>query len=271
MKASLLLILLLALSACSIHLSDQNFIRETNRNAAPAQINQPASGYQLNLEELTLEDGTSVRGYSYQSNTNTLSVLYYLGNAGEASETMDFIQKFAESQELNIYIFDRRGYGRSDGDAAGKHLKKDALAVYDFVAQTQNKIVVHGHSLGSFEASSVAAARPVAGLVLETPATNPQDMIDELFPWYLKLISNITLDETLNEFDNLVAVAQSTSPLLVLAAGKDQETTIGMAQDILTASASSQKTLVVFDDASHNNVPMQDSFEQAYSEFVKTL
>ena len=94
-------------------------------------------------------------------------VIYFGGNAEEVSWTL------AERRwppDVTLVAVNYRGYGRSDGAPGEPELKADALAIHDAVAARPDvdprRIVVFGRSLGTAVAVHVAAARPVAGVVV---------------------------------------------------------------------------------------------------------
>lgn len=78
-----------------------------------------------------------------------------------------------------------RGYAGSTGAPSGAGLAVDALAAYDELRRRvpDAPVLVHGHSLGSWPAVSVAAARPVLALYLEAPFRSMASLVAGLFPW----------------------------------------------------------------------------------------
>lgn len=78
-----------------------------------------------------------------------------------------------------------RGYPGSTGSPSEAGLAIDARAAYDWLASRHKpeRIVIHGHSLGSGVAISLAAQVPARALVLEAPFTAAVDVAAERFPW----------------------------------------------------------------------------------------
>ncbi len=77
-----------------------------------------------------------------------------------------------------------RGYGGSTGTPTEPGLIADGEAAYKFAAArySAKQIVVWGYSLGSGVAVRLAAAHPVAKLVLEAPYTSAADVAAARFP-----------------------------------------------------------------------------------------
>ena len=98
------------------------------------------------------------------------TVIYFGGNAEEVSWTL---AERRWPRDVTLVAVNYRGYGRSGGAPGEPELKADALAIHDAVAARTDvdprRIVVFGRSLGTAVAVHVAAARPVAGVVLASP------------------------------------------------------------------------------------------------------
>jgi uncharacterized protein len=77
-----------------------------------------------------------------------------------------------------------RGYRGSRARPPAPGLLHDADAAYEFAASRHpaERIVLWGHSLGSGVAVALAAARPVAKLILEAPVTSTVDVARRMFP-----------------------------------------------------------------------------------------
>src|SRR2546427_144271 len=94
---------------------------------------------------LTTTDGVRINGWFVPAPTNAaVTVLFCHGNAGNISHRSE---KLALLHELgaNVFIFDYRGYGRSEGvpDERGTYL--DAEAGYQYLAKKPGRIIVYGH------------------------------------------------------------------------------------------------------------------------------
>ena len=78
-----------------------------------------------------------------------------------------------------------RGYAGSTGTPTETGLVIDALAAYDELRRREPAapVLVHGHSLGTWPAVTVASARPVLALYLEAPFRSMASLVSGLFPW----------------------------------------------------------------------------------------
>ena len=86
----------------------------------------------------------------------------------------------------SVFIFDYRGYGRSEGRPSEDGTYLDGQAAHQWVRQrgfTATNIIVLGESLGGGIASEVALREPSGGLILQSTYTSVTDLGAELFPW----------------------------------------------------------------------------------------
>jgi pimeloyl-ACP methyl ester carboxylesterase len=173
---------------------------------------------------------------------------------------------------VNALLWDYRGYGRSDGSPGVDELKHDALAVYDSLRARHDvspeRLLVWGHSLGSFLATHVATEREVAGVVLENPATAVDDWVGHLIPWYVRLFLGVDVDPALRGESNLKRVRTLEAPLLMVAGAEDNVTNPDMARQLHEAAGSADKKLIVVEDGGHNGLYDDPEVREAYRDLV---
>ena len=134
-------------------------------------------------------DGIELNGWFFPASTNShrprLAVLVCHGNAGNISHRLDTCIALLATG-VNVFVFDYRGYGRSQGRPSEEGTYRDAQAAYHWLRQKGfpgANIVAFGESLGGGVAAELAAREPVGGLVLQSTFTSIPDMGAELFPW----------------------------------------------------------------------------------------
>ncbi len=100
------------------------------------------------------EDGTSLHGWYFKSllkpeETSNCTILFFHGNAQNLS-THFFTLYSAPSQGYDYFIFDYRGYGRSEGKPTPAGTVADGRAAIKWLHERdpKRKIVVFGQSLG---------------------------------------------------------------------------------------------------------------------------
>jgi hypothetical protein len=195
------------------------------------------------------------------------TVLFFGGNGFYLVQSRGYVEALTDFP-VNVVLFDYRGYGKSTGEPAVEAFKGDALRMYDFAVDSlgadPDRMIVHGHSLGTFMASHTARERSVAGVVLENPATDVEGWIDGLAPWFVRLFVDFDIAESLKGESNLRTVRSLDVPLLVLAGEEDQVTRPDMARTLHEEAVSSAKQLVVVDSMGHNHLYRDGKYRQAY-------
>ena len=134
-------------------------------------------------------DGVELNGWFYPAGTNShrpkLAVLVCHGNAGNISHRLDTCVALLATG-VNVFVFDYRGYGRSQGRPSEEGTYRDAQAAYQWLRQkgfAGTNIIAFGESLGGGVAAELAVREPVGGLVLQSTFTSITDIGAELFPW----------------------------------------------------------------------------------------
>jgi len=87
------------------------------------------------------------------------------------------------AQRLGVEVVgvEYTGYGRATGTPSARNTCADATAAYDFIRAQgvpASKIVAYGQSVGSGPACTLAASKPLGGLVLHSPLMSGIQVVD---------------------------------------------------------------------------------------------
>jgi len=110
---------------------------------------------------------------------------------------------------LNVFIFDYRGYGLSQGSPSESGLRMDIKAAYDYLIQERGispeNIILYGESLGGAVVIDLAQRVNIGALITEEAFTSVKDMIGQAMPFlpYFLLSSR---------FDSISKIKISRSP-----------------------------------------------------------
>lgn len=144
-------------------------------------------------------DGVKLHGWYFPS-TNGVSAPVFLfchGNAGNIGDRLDAAAALLETGAA-VFLFDYRGFGRSEGRPSEQGTYLDAHAAYGWLIKrghTGGRVVLFGESLGGGVASELAAGARVGGLILQSTFTSLVEVGTELFPWLpVRWISSIRYD-----------------------------------------------------------------------------
>ncbi len=154
------------------------------------------SDYDIEYEDVKFssQDQVLLNGW-FVKGTNGMVILFCHGNFGNISLRMDIIQELS-LLGYNVFIFDYRGFGRSNGIPSEEGLYNDVLGAYNYLEGRgfrNNDIVVFGRSLGGVVAIFIASLiKDFRGLIVDSSFSSSQDLSYDLFGFRLPrfIISN---------------------------------------------------------------------------------
>lgn len=129
-------------------------------------------------------------------------LLFFHGNAGNISHRLGSIRIFHDLG-LDVFIFDYRGYGRSEGKPSEEGLYADGRAALGFLLEkgySPEDVIAFGRSLGGAVAAKISSETPPAALILESTFTSLAAMASRaapLFPVRFLLRSGYRTDRIL--------------------------------------------------------------------------
>lgn len=280
--AILFSLVLIGLSACStVKVETRDFIISDQDLQAKNQkiptkelgpLQKRLDDIQFSTQDFRMSDGTMIRGIVHRNPKAQATVILYGNNAFRVAQQGQVLLKSLAHLPLNIVQFDYRGYGRSEGTPSADLLKSDALNVYDEIKLSfPGKIIVHGHSFGSFVAAYVAANRQPDALVLEGTSTSANDFIRAMTPWYAKPFVTFDIEPALLAYDNRMMLSRYHNPLLILVGSKDTVTPVSAAKMLYSSAPSPAKFFHEISAADHMNLIQQSESQTAYGDFIAKL
>jgi pimeloyl-ACP methyl ester carboxylesterase len=189
-------------------------------------------------------------------------VIYFGGNAEEVSWMIE--ETKARTPGVGWLLVSYRGYGGSEGKPSAAAIAADALRWHDYAVEAfkPRQVFVFGRSLGSGAAVQLAAARPLAGVVLVTPFDSLAAVAKRHY-WYLPV--DLLLR---HRFDSIGLAPKITTPLLCLAAERDEVIPPEHARRLFDAWAG-PKQWVVLPGAGHNSTDAVPAFWHSIGEFLR--
>ena len=228
----------------------------------------------LSFDEVTLhtEDDLRLHGWflpAPHSPDVVRTVLVCHGNAGNISHRLDRALFIQSKLNWNVFLFDYRGYGRSEGSPDEKGTYADGRAAYRYLLDRgirPDHIVLFGESLGAAVAVQLAQEKEAAALVLESPFTSIPDMARAVYP-FLPLARWVS-----TRYDNLDKIPSIGMPLLILHGTGDRAVPFEQGERLFRA-ASEPKTFVAIPGAGHNDTFLVggDDYWNAWAELIDSL
>jgi len=196
--------------------------------------------------EIAVADGVTLVAWHAPAKGNRPTILYFHGNAANAANRAPKIETMRENG-FGVFYLNNRGYGGSGGRPTEENNVADAIAAYDHLTGlgiAGGRIVAFGESLGSGQAVRLAAARPVAAVVLEAPLTSTVDVARSTYFW-LPLGLLIT-----DQYDIERNIRSVTAPVLVLHGEQDAVIPVEMGLRVYRA-ANEPKRIELFPQGAH--------------------
>lgn len=192
-------------------------------------------------------------------------IVYFHGNGGNVSYRAARAQ-FFQAEGCGALMVEYRGYGGSTGEPSETNFMADARLMLDRLAAhgyPARRLVLFGESLGSGIAVALAAERPVAGLILDSPYTALVEVAAKRMPFLpVRLLM-------LDRFDSLSKIGKVRAPLLVIHGDADDGVPFEMGQK-LYAAAPGPKSFVRLKGAGHVS-PLNEITKPAIQRLLASL
>jgi fermentation-respiration switch protein FrsA (DUF1100 family) len=143
-------------------------------------------GLSYEAVEFETSDGVKLSGWFVLAEEPRGVVLFCHGNAGNMSHRLESIDVF-HSLSLSVFIFDYRGYGKSEGRISEKGTYLDAEAAWRYLVDERqvdpSEIFIFGRSLGGAVGSWLAQEHTPRALIVESTFTSIPDIAAQLYPF----------------------------------------------------------------------------------------
>ncbi len=206
----------------------------------------------LPLQEVWFEAGdrTGLFGWYVAPPGSRTTLLWCHGNAGNIINRLENLVELYK-HGFSVFLFDYRGYGRSEGRPSEEGLYQDALAAYTYLTDNRRVasegLVIFGRSLGGAVAAEIASQQPAAGLVLESAFPS----VEALAKFhYLGLPVHWLLGARFTLVDRLPRISV---PILVIHGDRDDIVPLQLGQQVFDA-ARDPKTFYLVSGAGHNDL-----------------
>ena len=215
----------------------------------PDLVGTPAD-FGLSYEDVFFEaaDGVALHGW-WVPQAGAPVLVWFHGNAGNISHRLENIKLLHDLVGVQVFIFDYREYGRSQGRISREGTFLDAAAAYRYVTATRGvpagEIVLFGRSLGTALATDLAIQKPCRSLILESAFTNSSDMAKMLAPFLFDWRPKVP-------YDNLGKIDKVKVPVFIIHGSDDEIIPVDMARRLF-AAANSPKDLYIIPGAHHND------------------
>jgi uncharacterized protein len=226
-----------------------------------------ASGLPLEDVWFQAADGTKLFGWYVEARHDSPIIVWCHGNAGNIINRLDNL-RFLFRQDLSVFLFDYRGFGRSQGKRpTEKGLYQDAMGAHDYLTRVRmikpDRLIIFGRSLGAAVAGELAMHKPAAGLILESPFPS----IEAVARFYY---GGLPVHWLLgSEFRLIDRLPHLTLPKLIIHGEQDDIIPPEMGRQVFDA-AKPPKSFFLIPGANHNNTYQVGgaTYFQRFAEFA---
>lgn len=241
MNALLIVLVLLAVAYGGLALVAWRF---GDRLILPAPGSSYRAGRFPHEVPLTAADGTRLAAVHLPHDGARFTILYSHGN-GEDLGTVMWVLERLNAMGFEVFAYDYRGYGASEGRATVDGVLLDAEAAYRHVTEALHvpaeRLILWGRSVGGGPTVHLAARRPVAGMVLEATFTSAFCVATRRpILWW-------------DRFCNLDQIRDVRVPLLSVHGRRDRVVPFGHGQRLFEGAPGPKRSLWI-DGAGHNDL-----------------
>jgi fermentation-respiration switch protein FrsA (DUF1100 family) len=239
------------------------FYPSSRIDATPREVGLP-------FEDIffSTSDGVRLNGWFVSHPRSKTTLLWSHGNAGNIGHRVENIKLLHEKVGISIFIFDYRGYGRSEGSASEEGTYRDAEAALQYLRSRKDvdpkKIVFFGRSLGAAVAAELATREDCMALILETPFASIREMARTAFP----LLPVGPFLRT--RYDVVEKIKKVKVPLLVLHGDRDEVVPFSQGRKVFE-EAPGPKEFYTIQGAHHNDTYIAggDAYFAALKNFIE--
>lgn len=200
-------------------------------------------------------DGSKLHGWFFQRPNSRYVVLFSHGNTGNLTGTNRLpLVNLLLKAGVSVFIYDYRGYGRSEGAPTVRGICEDGVAAFDYLARERgyvpDNIILYGESLGTAVASEIAAERHCAAIILQSGFTSLREIGQHHVP-VTRIYPSFMYPPPL--LDTVRRMSVDRRPLLIIHGQKDQVVPYSHAQEIFN-NAAEPKMIVDLPECSHSDI-----------------
>jgi len=209
------------------------------------------------IEQVLLDsEGNTLYGFWVASNGErpNMTILYCHGNKYNIDEYWDRVM-YLHALGVNIFIFDYRGYGLSEGESSEAGLYADGDAALNYVLSRNDvnadSLIIYGYSLGNVVSIYLTAAKinPLC-LFAESPFASANSLTQSS-----TVLDIPALWLTEGKFDNAEKIKNIQTPFLLLHGEDDDFVRYRDNGKVIFENAPQPKSLVLVPKAGHSDIP----------------
>lgn len=195
------------------------------------------------------------------------TILFCHGNAGNIGHRLEKIVLLRQA-DIDIFIIDYRGYGKSCGNPSEKGLYLDARAAYYYLVNRRGlnpeDIILYGESLGGAVVIDLAAVEKTGGLIVEGTFSRGRDMAKIINPCLPAFFFY-------HKFDSMSKIKKVSVPKLFIHSRDDEIVPFAMAKELYKEADESKHFLEIRGGHNTSFSDSQELYLAGLKLFIKGL
>lgn len=198
----------------------------------------------------TSADGTKIHGLFCPAENSQRAVLVCHGNAEDVPRNAGYIDFLSDQLTANVFVFDYRGYGKSEGKPHEAGIMEDSLAAQRWLAERidvePDEVFLLGQSIGGSIAVGLASRQGAAGVVVINAFADMAELAADIYPWLpVRWLMR-------NRYPARDWIADYEGPLLQFHGTEDTIIPLASGKELFAAAPTEDKHFVELPDANHN-------------------
>ena len=189
------------------------------------------------------------------------------GNAENVAQSAAYVgDRLRKALRANVFVFDYRGYGKSEGVPFERGVLEDSEAAFEWLKQKSGKaadeIILVGHSIGGGPAVHLASEQGARTLVLQRTFNALTEPAANQYPWLpIRYVMR-------NQFRSIDKIRNYQGPLFQSHGVQDRLIPIRMGRELFDAAPTTRKKFIAVDGMSHYE-PLPESYWADLKQFVE--
>jgi len=223
----------------------------------------------LSYEDIyfSTEDNVKLNAWFLPAKDSKFTLLFCHGNGGNICHRIEKIRAL-NALGLDVFIFDYRGYGKSDGRPSEQGFYRDISAAYEYLVSEKkispDRIVLYGESLGGAVAIDLAARVHVKALITEATFSSTKDVARVVFPYFpVFLISS--------KFDSLNKIKNIKAPKLIIHSQNDEIIPFVQSEKLFNAAPEPKKRLILIGPHNSCYIDSKERYFAGIKDFLNSI
>ena len=236
---------------------------------------------QLIYEDIYINtaDGIKLHGWKVHAEKKKAgTILFFHGNGDNVSTQLPNTFWLAK-EGYDLYVFDYRGYGLSQGEAELDTVISDMELMISYVASElpdNEKLIVMGHSLGGamaiYSVAHSAYRDRIEALITIAAFSDYHDITQDVLAkswlfWLFQWPLSFTVDNSYRPLDSIGLI--SPIPVLIIHSKTDEMIGMSHAERLFEAAKEPKSFKLI--DSDHSNALITKDNRQVLFDYLKTL